>query len=154
MDDLLEVARLQADYAQCIDADALERWPDFFVADGLYRVTTAFNEARGLPIGIVHCAGRAMLADRVLSLREANIYEAQRYRHVLSLPRILRVDGDGIHAETSFLVARIMHDGTTDLFATGHYADLIVREAGGLRFARKLAVLDSDKVDTLLALPI
>jgi anthranilate 1,2-dioxygenase small subunit/terephthalate 1,2-dioxygenase oxygenase component beta subunit len=150
MDDLLALARLNADYAHYIDSDELERWPDFFVADGLYRITNALNEARGLPAGIVHCAGQAMMRDRVLSLREANVYEAQRYRHVVSLPRLLP-DGQCI---TGFMVARIMHTGETDLFATGEYRDVIVRDGGTLKFRRRVVVLDSERIDTLLAIPI
>lgn len=150
MDDLMAIARLQADYAQCIDADELEAWPDFFAADGLYRITTAANEARGLPIGIVHCAGQAMMRDRVVSLREANVYEAQRYRHILSLPRPV---GAGRWV-TGFMVARIMHDGATDLFATGAYHDAVERDGEALRFAERVVVLDSERVDTLLAIPI
>lgn len=153
MDELLAVARLHLDYAQCLDADELERWPDFFVEDGLYRVTNALSEARGLPIGIIHAAGRAMMRDRVTSLREANIYEAQRYRHILSLPQLAPAD-DGIAAVTGFMVARIMHDGTTDLFATGEYRDRIVRRGNALKFLARIVVLDSEKIDTLLAIPI
>jgi anthranilate 1,2-dioxygenase small subunit/terephthalate 1,2-dioxygenase oxygenase component beta subunit len=150
MDDLLAVARLQADYAHCIDSDALEGWPDFFTADGLYRITNAHNERQGLPIGIVHCAGQAMMRDRIVALREANVYEAQRYRHLLSLPRLL---GDG-RVVTGFMVARIMHTGETDLFATGEYRDVIVRDGDTFKFKERVVVLDSERVDTLLAIPI
>ncbi|MEQ9641162.1 MAG: aromatic-ring-hydroxylating dioxygenase subunit beta [Alphaproteobacteria bacterium] len=153
MDDMLAVARLQLDYAAAVDNDALERWPDFFTADGLYRITNAANEARGLPIGIVHCAGQAMMHDRVLSLREANVYEAQRYRHLLSLPVVTR-DGDTLSATTSFHVARIMQDGATLLFATGEYRDVVVRDGEALKFRQRVVVLDSERIDTLLAIPI
>ena len=47
-----------------------------------YLVTTAENVAQGLPLGMIYATSRAMLRDRVRSLREANIYEAQRYRHM------------------------------------------------------------------------
>ncbi len=153
MDDMLAVARLQLDYAAALDNDELERWPDFFTADGLYRITNAGNEARGLPIGIVHCTGRAMMHDRVLSLREANVYEAQRYRHVLSLPVVAR-NGEALTATTSFHVARIMQDGETMLFATGEYRDVLVPDGDGLMFKQRVVVLDSERIDTLLAIPI
>ena len=150
----LAVARLQGEYAHCIDADELERWPDFFVAVASYRVTSALNEARGLPIGYIEAEGRAMLHDRVLSLREANIYEAQAYRHILSLPRIVAADEAEISAETSFLVVRILQGGDVAVFAVGRYCDRIVEQDGALKFRAKTVVLDSDKIDTLLALPL
>ena len=79
----LKVQDLNARYAQAIDDNQLEAWPDFFTEHGRYRITTAENVERGLPLGMIHATSRAMLRDRVRSLRDANVYEAQRYRHVL-----------------------------------------------------------------------
>lgn len=148
------VARLNLAYANCIDDDALERWPEFFTPDGLYRITTAENQARGLPIGIIHADGQAMMRDRVLSLREANIYEAQRYRHILSEPLVTAEAGPVLRARTSFMTARITNGDETHLFATGIYEDRVVESGGGWLFEEKVVVLDSDRVDTLLALPL
>jgi anthranilate 1,2-dioxygenase small subunit len=148
------VANLLAEYAACIDSDALERWPDFFTADCVYRITSAFNFARDLPIGIIHADSRRMLEDRVAALRKANIYEKQGYRHIVSVPRIVRREGAIVEAEAGFLVVRIMHDGALDLFATGRYLDRIDFAGETPRLARKIVVLDSEKVDTLLAIPL
>lgn len=157
-DEARNVARLNLAYAHCIDDDALEQWPGFFTPDGLYRITTAENQARGLPIGIIHAAGQAMMRDRVLSLREANIYEPQRYRHILSEPLVtplVTAEADGaLRARTSFMVARITNGGETDLFATGVYEDRIVKRESTWLYAERVVVLDSDRVDTLLALPL
>jgi 3-phenylpropionate/cinnamic acid dioxygenase small subunit len=151
----LAVAELNARYAQAIDDGRLEAWPDFFTEDGRYRVTTAENVERGLPLGLIHATSRAMLRDRVRSLREANVYEAQRYRHLLGAPLVEPGEGASLAAQTSFMVARIMASGETTLFATGGYRDRIVAAAGGrLVFAEKLVILDSRLIDTLLALPL
>jgi anthranilate 1,2-dioxygenase small subunit len=150
----LAVSNLLADYAECIDSDALERWPEFFTEDCLYKITTAYNHAHGLPIGIIHADNRAMLEDRVAALREANIYEAQSYRHIVSGPRIVGRADAVVTAQASFLVVRIMADGTQDLFATGRYLDRIDFVGPRPLFAEKLVVLDSDKVDTLIAIPL
>jgi anthranilate 1,2-dioxygenase small subunit/terephthalate 1,2-dioxygenase oxygenase component beta subunit len=150
----LTVQDLNARYAQAIDDGELEAWPDFFAEDGRYRVTTAENFERGLPLGMIHATSRAMLRDRVRALRDANVYEAQRYRHVVGVP-LITADGEGVvAARTSFLVARVMHTGETALFATGRYHDRIVREGGAARFAEKLVILDSRLIDTLLAIPL
>jgi anthranilate 1,2-dioxygenase small subunit/terephthalate 1,2-dioxygenase oxygenase component beta subunit len=150
----LTVQDLNARYAQAIDDGELEAWPDFFTEDGRYRVTTAENFERGLPLGMIHATSRAMLRDRVRSLRDANVYETQRYRHVLGVP-LVTADGEGVvAAQTSFLVARIMHTGETALFATGRYHDRIVLAGGAARFAEKLVILDSRLIDTLLAIPL
>ena len=39
----LELEQLYADYVYCLDADELERWPDFFTQDCFYRITSAEN---------------------------------------------------------------------------------------------------------------
>ena len=152
-----QVEQLHARYAHALDNDELERWPEFFTASGRYRITTAENVERGLPLGLIHATSRAMLRDRVRSLRDANVYEAQRYRHLLGAPLIEAAPSDGsdaIHAQTSFMVARIMHTGETMLFATGRYQDRVVRDGERFCFAEKLVILDSRLIDTLLALPL
>jgi anthranilate 1,2-dioxygenase small subunit len=150
-----KVANLNARYIAVIDDNKLEEWPDFFVADGCYRVTTAENFERGLPLGLIYATSRAMLRDRVRSLRDANVYEAQRYRHLIGPALIRAVEGGEIRAQTSFMVARIMHTGETSIFATGRYHDRILLEAPEREaFVEKLVILDSRVIDTLLALPL
>jgi 3-phenylpropionate/cinnamic acid dioxygenase small subunit len=171
--DLAEVARrlelesLYADYAACLDADRLEEWPEFFTDDCHYRVTSAENYEAGLPLGLIYASSKAMLQDRVSALRQANIYEPQRYRHLISGIRIdphlalspLAGEG-GVGAEeardleASFLVVRTMQDGGMILFAAGRYIDRAVRTEAGWKFASKIVVLDSRQIDTLLAIPL
>jgi anthranilate 1,2-dioxygenase small subunit len=95
-----------------------------------------------------------MLKDRVSALREANIYERQSYRHILGQPSILQESAVEVRSETSFLVARIVLDGDTDIFATGRYLDLYKIEDGKVRLNERIVVCDSSRVDTLLALPL
>jgi anthranilate 1,2-dioxygenase small subunit/terephthalate 1,2-dioxygenase oxygenase component beta subunit len=150
----LKVQDLNARYVQAIDGNKLEAWPDFFTEDGRYRVTTAENFERGLPLSLIYATSRAMLRDRVRSLRDANVYEAQRYRHIVAPPLLTGDEGRGARARTGFLVARIMHTGETTLFASGRYEDHVVLDDGVARFAEKVVILDSRLIDTLLAIPL
>ncbi|MBO0740645.1 MAG: aromatic-ring-hydroxylating dioxygenase subunit beta [Hyphomicrobiaceae bacterium] len=152
----LAILDLNARYAQTIDDGRLEDWPGFFTQAARYVVTTAENFERGLPLGIIYATSRAMLRDRVRSLREANVYEAQRYRHIIGLPLVEPGPEGAARATTGFIVVRVMHTGETSLFACGHYRDHIIKDAndGALRFAERIVVLDSRQVDTLLALPL
>ena len=154
MSALLRVAELNAAYAATIDADRLEAWPDFFVDDCLYKITSADNHKRGYTDGIIYADSRAMLRDRITALRTANIYERHSYRHIVGLPVVSTVGPDGITAETPFLVLRIMRDGRTDLFASGLYTDRICDEGASLRFVERVVVCDSGHFDTLLAIPL
>jgi anthranilate 1,2-dioxygenase small subunit/terephthalate 1,2-dioxygenase oxygenase component beta subunit len=110
---VFRVADLNARYVDAIDADRLEAWPDFFLDDGLYRVTTAENFEQGLPLSMIYATSRAMLRDRVTALREANVYEGQRYRHVLGAPLLAGFENGGLLARTNFMVARLMRAGET-----------------------------------------
>jgi anthranilate 1,2-dioxygenase small subunit len=151
---LERILALQAAYIRCIDNNELERWPDFFVEECLYKVTSAENHRAGLEAGIVYADARNMLIDRITALRMANVYEKQSYRHILGLPNILRNGGGEAETETPFLVVRIMHDGQSDVFASGVYLDTYRTEGSDLKLSRRIVVCDSSRVDTLMALPL
>ena len=105
-----KVQELQARYMQALDDDRLEDWPDFFADKCRYLVTTAENLSQGLPLGMIYATSRAMLRDRVRSLRQANVYEAQRYRHMIGPPVIEPGEG-GRHPR-----ADQFYGGTHDAF--------------------------------------
>jgi anthranilate 1,2-dioxygenase small subunit len=148
------VSQLNAEYARAIDDDRLEDWPRFFVQDCVYKITSADNYRKGLPVGIVYADSKGMLLDRVTALREASVYEHHTYRHLVGLPAILATADGAVRVETPFLVVRIMRDGTMGLFATGRYVDTLVEDAGALRFRERIVVCDSSRIDTLLAIPL
>lgn len=152
----LTVENLLARYAHAIDDDRLEIWPDFFVEHARYRITTAENHERGLPLSLVYADSRAMLRDRVNALRHANVYEAQRYRHVISSVLVERIDAHTARAVSAFQVVRIMHSGETMLFASGRCLDRIrlAGEQGLAQFEERIVVIDSRRVDTLMAIPL
>ena len=152
--DILALCAFNAAYAQAIDADDLEKWPAFFAEKCHYRITNVENERDNLPAGIVYADSRDMLEDRIAALRQANIYERQRYRHLLGMPMLESADDSSAVARTPFMVARIMATGETTLFATGEYRDRFVKAGGQLLLAERVAVCDSTVTDTLLALPL
>ena len=47
-----------------------------------------------------------------------------------------------------------MRDGRMDLFAAGVYLDRVREDGGSLRFAERIVVCDSSRIDTLLAIPL
>ena len=148
----LAVERLHARYAHALDSDQLEAWPDFFTEKGTYRITTAENEARGLPLPVLYAEGRAMLTDRVASLRHANIYEPQRYRHIVSAVLVERESDRLVKSAANFLVVRTMENGETILFASGRYLDRVVLP--DMKYEERVVVCDSRRFDTLLAIPL
>ena len=117
-------------------------------------MTNVDNHREGLAAGIVWADSQDMLTDRISALREANIYERHRYRHILGLPLIQLSDVTQTSASTPFLVLRIMHTGETEVFASGEYLDKFITIDGLLRLQERIAVCDSTVTDTLMALPL
>lgn len=152
---LERLSALNAAYARCIDNDELEQWPEFFEADCLYLVTTADNHAEGLQAGMIYADSRGMLHDRIVAMREANVYESHRYRHIVGMPFVVEQGDTQAAVETPFIVMRIMRGGETAVFATGRYLDRVtVAEDGNLRLAQRIVVCDSNNIDTLLVIPL
>lgn len=145
---------LQSGYIACIDDDRLEEWPDFFTDDCHYRITHKSDFGAGRRHGIIYATNRDMLCDRVRSLREANIYEPQHYRHIINPARITQAEYQTLTVTTGFAVYRTTQAGETHAFMTGEYRDVMVWTGAGWRFREKVAIADSRAVDTLLAIPI
>ena len=148
------VERLNARYVAAIDEGRLEDWPNFFTQRCRYQITTRENYAKGLPIGIFVADSRGMLQDRVASLREANIYEVQSYRHLVTSTLVTGEIAGVVAAQSNFQVVRITEAGVMTLFATGRYLDRINLNGPEPLFLEKIAVCDSRRIDTLLALPL
>jgi len=148
------VERLLARYVASLDEDRLEEWPGYFTEECRYQIISAENYEQHLPIGVFFADSRGMLSDRVSALRQANVYEAQRYRHIVSSTLILGEEDGVVRAQSNYLVLRIMHDGATAIFSSGRYLDRVSFRGKGPLFVEKLVVFDSRRVDTLLAIPL
>lgn len=148
------IENLVADYADCIDDDRLEEWPDFFVDDCRYLITDRESHEAGFQHGVIYCASRGMLMDRITAMRRVLVYEPHRYRHILGAARIGKSENGVAEVRSNFLAVRIMHDGETSLFATGRYLDRIDVSRSPFRFIERLVILDSAKIDTLLVIPL
>jgi len=148
------ISRMMLDYARSIDDDRLEEWPDFFVDQCRYLITDRQSHEAGLKHGVIYCASKGMLVDRVTSMRRVLMFEAHRYRHLVGPPRVLKIEGGVAEAHANFYCARIMHNGETSLFATGRYLDRIDVSGRSYRFIERIVVLDSQKIDTLIAMPL
>ena len=154
-----EVEDLVARHAELIDEDRLEEWPELFTEQCVYKIIARENVDRDLPIAAIFCDSRKMLVDRVVSLRQANIYPTHHYRHILSTTQIDGPEaGDKagvIRARTNYVVFQTRNNGETSIYNAGRYLDEIVRgEDGALRFKSKLAVFDTNRIDTLMVRPI
>jgi len=140
--------------ARAIDDDKLEEFPNFFVADGVYKVASRFNVERGLPLAHIYCTNRGMIADRIASIRKANIYQPHRYRHLISGIHVEGIAGEVATARASYLVLRIMDDGATSIFSSGEYRDAVLLRGDSALFRERTVLFDSKSIETLLAIPL
>ena len=154
----LEMLELQDRYIATLDSDRLEAWPLLFVEDCLYEIIPKENYDQGLPAPVIRCDNRDMLHDRVISLRNANIYQPAIYRHFISGLTIVSPGSgaapDEVEMESSYLVINTSQIGESTVYQTGRYLDHVVRTGEGWRFKRKRVVYDTSRIQTLLAIPI
>jgi 3-phenylpropionate/cinnamic acid dioxygenase small subunit len=148
-----QIEALNTRYIRAIDDDGLEDWPKLFTEACLYRITTRENFAQNLPLPLMECASRGMLIDRVFGYRRVNVYEPQRYTHLLSGLVIEPIDATHMRCRQNYAVIRTMVTGEMIIFSAGVYYDRIVLGDETL-FEERIVVQESRRVDTLLVIPI
>jgi anthranilate 1,2-dioxygenase small subunit len=149
-----DLHRLQECYISIIDTDRLEEWPNLFTEDCVYEIVPKENADLGLPIGIMHCFGRAMLSDRITALRNANLFEPHTYRHLTSGLEFKRIDDATVEMQSNYVVVQTLTDGESRVYQAGRYFDRVVRTAEGWRYQSKRAIYDTSRVQTLLVTPV
>ena len=150
----LALAALYADYAAVLDAGDWDRWPEFFTDDCSYRLQPRENFDRGLPLATLSFESKGMLKDRAYGIKETLFHDPYYQRHVIGLPRVLKVDGGGIRCEANYAVFRTKPSELTQVFNVGRYIDTVRNTREGLRFAAKLCVFDSELIPNAVIYPI
>jgi anthranilate 1,2-dioxygenase small subunit len=149
-----EIRDLYEEVGDLLDDDRVESLPDYFTDDCLYKVTSRENHDQGLPAGTIYCDGIGMLRDRILAIRETQVYEPRSWRHFISGVRVLGVDGDTIRARANVLLTEAMSDAEPTVFMVGRYLDTLVRRDGRLLFRERVVVCDNHHVRRSLIMPI
>jgi len=148
------IADLLSRYARCLDDRRLDEWPELFVDDGVYRIVTRDNYARGLPIPLMLCDGKRMLKDRAYAFQHINIYPARVDRHVVANTCIDR-RRDGVYGvEADYVVLQTDPGGLTSVFSAGRYLDTVVEIGDHVRFQEKVVVSDTCVMATALCGPL
>ena len=151
---LARIDDLNRRYGHIIDDGRFEDWPGLFVEDALYKITTRWNFDNNMPAGLMLCHSRAMMEDRISALRTANVYEPHCYRHLIDPPLLMEGPDDAISVQTSFVVFRTMQSGASEIFSTGKYLDKLIDINGGLKFQERIVVCDSERIDTMIVIPL
>ena len=149
------VENLVHEWARAIDENRVEAVCELMAPDGRYRVQSRFNADRGLPHALMDAHSAAQLRDRIKSMRLANIYEPQHYRHIVSGVQIVGGDPRALQVKSNFLVVRTLDlDGDMKLFATGQCDDVVDASGPEPLFRSRHFKLDSRVVETLMVIPL
>lgn len=154
LQDYHDIQLLVETYARLLDADRLEDWLMLFDEHCHYEIMSRENVAQNLPLSLMLCDNKDMLMDRVMSLREANIYNIHFDRHVLSFLQMEAAGNGQYEAGLSYALFQSNQEGETRLFSVGRYEMRLIRKDDAWRFTRVRVVVDTGAILTLLATPI
>lgn len=153
-----ELLSLYSDYAMVCDSAEWEKWPDFFVESGTYRLQPRENYEQGLPLCLLALESKDMIRDRVYGVKETLYHDPYYQRHIVGTPRILSVEqdakGERIKSEANYAVIRTKLDGESTILNAGYYSDVIVRTPEGLKLQSRLCVYDSEMIPNSIIYPI
>ena len=151
-----ELLNLYSDYAMVCDSTEWEKWPEFFIEEGIYRLQPRENFEQGLPLCLLALESRAMIQDRVYGVKETLYHDPYYQRHIVGTPRLLSIsaNSDRICAQANYTVIRTKFDGDSTILSVGYYHDDIVRTPEGLKFQSRLCVYDSEMIANSIIYPI
>lgn len=148
-----KIVKFNYEYIQCIDEDRLEEWPDFFIEDGQYIIHPRENADAGLEGYWMYCENKPMLRDRILALREANIYNIHYDRHIQSNIMVTG-EADGVYeVRSNYMIVQTDVEGRSHVFSAGQYRDEVVFEGEAPKFKARIVVPDTFNIDRPLAVP-
>ena len=149
-----QLLALYAEYAAVVDDNDWDKWPDFFTDECTYKIQPRENFDRGLPLATLAFESKGMLKDRVYGITETIFHDPYYQRHVIGVPRILRVEDGRIETEANYAVFRTKPDELPTVFNVGRYLDTIRPTPNGLKFESKVCVFDSEMIANSIIYPI
>jgi len=153
-EDWLALNQLYTDYALAVDSGNWDLWPDFFTDDCIYRLQPRENFERGFPLATLSFTSKGMLKDRVYGIKETLFHDPYYQRHVVGTPAIRSAAPDRIECEANYAVFRTKLSDTSTVFNVGRYVDVVVRTAGGLKFASRQCIYDSEMIPNSIIYPL
>jgi anthranilate 1,2-dioxygenase small subunit len=149
-----EIDSFHVEYCAALDANDVERWPDFFCKDATYRITSRHNALLNMPVGLVYCEGLDMIIDRAQAVAHSQMFAPRHMLHVLGITRVLQEAGNTVSSQTPFILMQTLVEGPSTVHLAGIYHDRFVREGERLLIASRQVVHDTEILDTALAYPV
>ena len=150
----LEIEEFHADYCWTLDCGDVERWPEYFTEDAVYRITARENADADLPVGLVYADSKAMIRDRAFAIKHTQMYAPRTLQHFVSNVRVLEEKGESIKAQSNYLLLQTLVDGPTTIQQSGRYYDTFVRRQGKLLLKERQCIYDTVLIANDLVLPV
>jgi 3-phenylpropionate/cinnamic acid dioxygenase small subunit len=150
----MEIEEFHADYCWTLDCGDVERWPEYFTDDAVYRITARENADAGLPVGLVYADSRAMIRDRAFAIKHTQMYAPRSMQHFVTNVRVLQVKDAAIKAQSNYLLLQTLVDGPTTIHQAGRYYDTFVRSGKRLLLKERQCVYDTVLIANDLVLPV
>ncbi len=149
-----EIEVFHNEYCAVLDACDVEKWPEFFTEDGLYRITSRENANQELLVGLVYAEGRAMMYDRAVAIAQTQMFAPRHTMHMVSNIRVVNEENDVIEAEANYLLIQTLIEGPSTIHLAGKYYDRFVRSESGLLLKERQVVYDTEILATDLVYPV
>jgi len=149
-----EAEELLDRYAQCLDEDRLEEWPEFFSEKAVYKIISRVNVERNYQLATILCDSRDMMKDRVIAIRNASVFSQRYLRHLVTNVRVAGQEGEAWLVKSNYVVLQTLQNEETKVFNAGQYVDKIVFDNGRSKFQEKLVIYDTIQIPGLLVIPI
>jgi len=149
-----EIDALHAEYCAALDANDIERWPDFFTEDATYRVTSRENALLDMPVGLVYCEGADMIRDRALAVSQSQMFAPRHMLHMLGITRVVDETDGVVEVQTPFILVQTLIEGPSTVHLAGTYYDRFVRRGEQLLIADRQVIHDTEVLASALAYPV
>ncbi len=149
------IHNLLNEYADCLDSDEIEKWPELFLESGKYVIQSRENLEAGLDGGYwMYYTSQGMMRDRVTSLRHINTYNKHYYRHLISNIKTDEQENGNFQVRSNFLVVQTNFEGKFECLSAGEYRDIILVRGGKPRFKEKLVIADTFHTPSAIVYPL
>lgn len=150
-----EVEAFNAEYCAILDAGMVEKWPDFFTEDGIYRITSRENAELDMPVGLVYASGRDMMIDRAVAIGRTQMFAPRYNLHLVSNVRVTAEGADGsLQAQANFVLLQTLVEGPSTVHMAGTFYDRFVRNGDGLLLKERQAIYDTTIIANDLVYPL
>jgi anthranilate 1,2-dioxygenase small subunit len=150
------VERFNYDYAAALNQRQFAKWPDFFAPDHCdYRVVSRENHDADLPAPLLGCYTPGMVKDRVeMLIKNTLTYRHMYLRHYITNVRADTAPDGVIISGANLLVMQSDLEGNSSTYIVGRYEDELTEIDWQLKLRKRLVIVDSFSIDTMIAEPL